>query len=61
MDTPCIHQIQTMPKKDLEALNRRLAGKFAAHMVGMLFIKLAVSGVSQVLLKKAIIEAAKRA
>jgi hypothetical protein len=61
MDTPDINTIKTMPKKDLEALNNKLARRFATHMVGLIFIKLTVRNVAVVLAKKAIITAAKRA
>lgn len=61
MDTPNIHQIQTMPKEELAALNKRLTNRFAAHMLGMLFLKLAVPSVAGVLVRKAVIQAAKKA
>lgn len=61
MDTPDITKIKTMPKKDLEALNRELGRKLATRVVGTIFLKLTVSGLLQVFAKKALIEAAKRA
>jgi hypothetical protein len=61
METPNIHQIRTMPKEDVAALNKKLTRRLAGHMVGMLFIKTAMYGVLGVLARKALHEAAKRA
>lgn len=60
METPSINTIKAMPKKDLDALNSQLARRLATHVVGMIFLKLSIAGVTQVLAKKAIIVAAKR-
>lgn len=61
MDTPNINTIKAMPKEELDALNRKLATKFAIHAVGAIWLRLAVQGVVRTLATKAIIEAAKRA
>jgi hypothetical protein len=61
MDTPTIHTINAMSQEDRDALNRKMMRRFATHVAGMLFIKIAVRNVAVVLAKKAIIEAAKRA
>lgn len=60
MDTPVIDQINAKNQEDRDALNSKLMRRFAAHAVGMIFIRLAVRNATVVLAKKAIIEAAKR-
>lgn len=60
MDTPDINTIKAMPKKDIDALNRKMARRLATHVVGAIFIRTTLRGVLTVFAKKAIITAAKR-
>ena len=61
MDVITPDQIHAMPKEELAALNRKLGKKLALHMVGMLFLKLSIAGLTNVLTRKALIAASKHA
>lgn len=58
--TPSIEEIKTMPKEDLAALNRKTTQKLATHVVGLMFLKLAIPSVLGVLARKALVNAAKK-
>lgn len=59
MDAPNINTIKAMTPEERKTLNSQISRKIATHIVGMIFLKLSIAGVTRVLTKKALIAAAK--
>lgn len=55
-----INDVKAMSAEDRKTLNSQLQKKLATHLVGMIFLKLSIAGVAQVLARKALVVAAKR-
>lgn len=59
MNTPNINDVKAMSSEERKTLNSQISRKLATHVVGMIFLKLSIAGVTRVLAKKALIAAAK--
>lgn len=60
MNTPNINDVKAMSPEQRKRLHSSASRTLAAHMVGMVFMKLAIAGVTRTLARKALVVASKR-